>query len=91
MELTLEQAVVLDPPRGSLMRLALLRAGRKYSVNLMLASPSPLSQVELVKASPWCSSLRTAMRMAMDFANCHYPPETVLERKMELMPVVMRN
>ena len=90
MEFTLEQAVLLNPPPRSLMRLALFSAGHKYSVNLSVAPRFPNSQFELVKASPWCSSPRKAMRMAMDFANQHYPPESVLGRKMELIPVVMR-
>ena len=90
-EFTLKQAVLLDPPPGSLMRLALLRTDHKYSVNLSVAPRFPMPQFELVKASPWCSSPRTAMRMAMDFANRRYPPETVLERKMELIPVVMQH
>lgn len=78
-----------NPPPRSLMRQALLRTGRQFSVNLYLGPSHPNDQTVLIKASDWCRSGGVAMRAAMTYLTEQYPPELTSGRTVTLTLVKM--
>lgn len=81
---------VFNPPLGSLMRLAYLRVGRIYSVNLYLGpSAKESSRGSLQKITRWYSDSQTAWTEAKAAVTTHLPPEATEGRSITLVLVIM--